>query len=210
MRACATASSLLLGLALAAGVFAACGNAGPPPQPPPASGTVVAPSPVATGAEDIGVPAPPVSPAPKAAATKPPESIADCTNMPPEQIKTDLTNEPDGGTCMNNAMTTADAGSTDRCEGMADAVKAQRNGFRCCYDLYSRTNKNQGAHIVLHVDLLADGTLKAAALNKERSSISPPEIEACMVGIAKGLRFPKSPRGRETGFNYPFDFKPHY
>jgi hypothetical protein len=212
MHACATVSSVVLGLVLAAATFVACGNAGPPPQPPTSSGgatTPAAPLPMASG--DIGFP----SDAPAHAAksqqpTKPPDSVADCNNMPPEQLQSDITNEPDGGTCMNNAMTSADAGSSDRCLGMTSSIRARRNAYRCCYDLYSRTNKNPGAHIVLHVELGIDGAVTDASLNKERSSLSPPEIEACMAGITKTLAFPKSPGGKTTKFNYPFDFKAHF
>lgn len=165
-------------------------------------------APPASSETDIPLPDE-TTPAPKVPERAPlPNHADDCKKMPPEELRADLANEPDGGVCMNNAMTSADAGSSDRCVGMTDAVRASRNAFRCCYDLYSRNNANMGAHVVLHVELAPDGAIKSTSLNKERSNLTAPEFESCMMAIAGGLTFPRSPSGKETKFNYPFDFKP--
>lgn len=192
---------------LAAAIFAACASSSTPAAPATV-GEGSAPRSPSSAEVDIPL-ANETPPTPKPPERAPlPTHADDCKKMPPEEIRADLVNEADGGVCMNNAMTSADAGSSDRCVGMTDAVRASRNAFRCCYDLYSRTNPNAGAHVVLHVELAPDGGIKTTSLNKERSNLTAPELESCMLDIAKGLTFPASPSGKETKFNYPFDFKP--
>lgn len=189
-------------------VVVACASSSTPPAPASGGDDGRAPAPMASSETDITLPGE-TTPAPKVPERAPlPSHADDCKKMPPEELRADLANEPDGGVCMNNAMTSADAGSSDRCVGMTDAVRASRNAFRCCYDLYSRDNPNAGAHVVLHVELAPDGTIKTTSLNKERSNLTAPELESCMLAIAGGLVFPRSPSGKETKFNYPFDFKP--
>jgi hypothetical protein len=197
----------LASTAFTAAIFAACASSSTPPAPASGGDTTTAPAPSATS-EAAALPGDTTSAPTPPRKTPLPSHVDDCKKMPPEELRADLTNEPDGGVCMNNAMTSADAGSSDRCAGMTDAVRASRNAFRCCYDLYARNNPNEGAHVVLHVELAPDGAIQATSLNKERSNLTAPEFESCMVAIAGGLSFPKSPSGKETRFNYPFDFKP--
>lgn len=151
---------------------------------------------------------------PQAGATEAPSSQAaksavDCKAIKPAEIEATIENEPGKGTCLNNAQTSKEAGSSDRCVGVADVIKASRDGFRCCYDVYTRSHPNPGANVVLHVELKPDGTVTSTSIDKERSDLADPELESCMADIVSTMQFPASPSGKETKFNYPFGFKAH-
>jgi hypothetical protein len=197
MRACATANAVFLGLTLAAATFAACGGGSPTATQPSAdSSASLAPAPPAETAVDTAAPAAPAAP------SKRPTSVADCKEM-----LSDITNDPpDAGVVLNNAMTAADAGASDRFRPVADLIRSRREGFRCCFDLWSRKNPGLAGHAVLVINLKGDGTLENASLD---DPAPPPEVGGCILDLAKSLTYPKSPSGKVTKFTYPFDFKPH-
>jgi hypothetical protein len=211
-------SAVALGALLVAGAFAACVSSPPTPPPPTvadeASSEAAVPTASAASVPRAEAPAPPTT-AEAGAKTAPPPSaatapldVARCNRDKPDDLRVDIANEPDGGTCMNNAMTSADAGSTDRCSGVLDAIRARRDAFRCCYGLYARAHQSGPAHVVLHVELAPDGKVTKASLDEQRSSVAAPDLERCMATIATTLSFPRSPSGRDTKLNYPFDFEP--
>jgi len=197
MRACATANAVFLGLALGAFVFAAC-SSGQTTSPPPEAATTTPP---ANGAEPQAAPtepnnASPPAPAPadKAASQGPPSS--------------EITNEPpDGGTVMNNAMTAADAGASDRLQPLIDTIKSNRDGFRRCFDTHAKKYPGAQGRLVMVFELKPDGALRSAAIDPAKSAFQAPDVESCMIDFAKSLAYPKSPSGKDTKFTYPFDFK---
>ncbi|WP_437280724.1 AgmX/PglI C-terminal domain-containing protein [Sorangium sp. So ce375] len=227
MRPCATASAVFTGVLLAAALFAACssGTAPPsqpdsaplgtsPPSPPPASQPTPATAPgaadpgaTAPGAADPGATAPgaaaPAQPDRPASRKKAPETVEDC-----KVIASEITNEPpDGGVVMNNAMTGADAGSSDRLQPLVDAIKARRDGFRCCFDLYARKHPGAQGRITWQLKLKPDGTFEEASIVRDKSDVTAPQIESCMEELAKSVTWARSPSGKETVLTYPFDFK---
>ncbi len=199
MRACATANAVLAGLALGAFGFAACssGQAPSPPATPTseaATVTTVAPlyaPPPATTTERL-----------KAA----PQSVADC-----KQVLSDITNVvPDAGVVMNNAMTSGDAGHSDRFLPVAELIKSKNDAYRCCFDLWARKHpEDAGKEFPIKVqwNLKVDGTLESVEVDKAASQLNEPEVSSCMVDISKGLTYPASPSGKLTKFTYTFQFK---
>jgi len=193
MRACATANALFLGLALGAFAFAACSSgttSSPPPESAQTPGEPAA-APSATGAEPGPAPSTPEAPAEPAG---PPSS--------------EITNEPpDGGTVMNNAMTAADAGASDRLQPLIDLIKSNRDGFRRCFDQHAKKYPGAQGRLVMVFSLKPDGTLREASIDAAKSAFQAPDVESCMIDFAKTLAYPKSPSGKDTKFTYPFDFK---
>jgi hypothetical protein len=199
MRACLAANVLCLAGLITVATFAAC-TGSPPAQPPPAGTDAPTTAPVTEtppASTSTGDTAPPSGP------KKQPETVADC-----KQILSEITNEPPAGAVpMNNATTAADAGASDRLAPMIDLMKAKRDGFRCCFDIWAKKNPGASGRVMLVISLDPDGKLKKAFVKQDASGIHAPEVESCMVDLAKSMTFPKSPSGKETEFSYPFDFK---
>lgn len=209
MRPCATASAVFTGVLLAATLFAACSSGTAPPPPPESAPLGASPPPASqpTAATDQagGDPgaAAPVQVNKPAARGKAPETVEDC-----KTITAEITNEPpDGGVVMNNAMTSADAGSSDRLEPLVDTIKARRDGFRCCFDLYARKHPGAQGRITWQLKLKPDGTLEEATIVRDKSDVTAPQIESCMEELARSITWARSPSGKETVLTYPFDFK---
>jgi hypothetical protein len=191
MRACATANALFLGLLCATLGFAACSSGSTPAQQPP--------GPSASTAEAAPPSAAPTAEAPKA---KPaPQTVADC-----KVILSEITNEPPaGGVALNNAMTSKDAGATDRLEPLTDLVKSKRDGFRCCFDVWAKDHPGATGSARMVLKLKPDGSVISVDFDDTPGRV--PEVEACIGDLARGLTYPRSPSGKETKFRYPFDFK---
>src|SRR5262249_49353860 len=155
--------------------FSACSNGSAPPQPPPPPDQGVPPS---------GGPAdgPHESPPPAAPASKKePLTANDCKDVAGNSA------DPTGRVAMNNATTSADAGSSARLVPVLDVVKSRRDAFRCCYDLWSKSNPNAGGKALMVWNLKIDGSLEKVAIDKSKSTLTAPDFEACMVSIATGL-----------------------
>jgi hypothetical protein len=197
MRACTAANTLFGIAALTVAAFAACTGGSPPPQQPPGDSTQAG-----APASSTDMPVPGEQPA--ASSAKAPQSVADC-----KAKLSEITNEPPSGVVTNNAMTSADAGASDRMEPLIDLVKSKRDAFRCCFDLWAK--KNPGAHgrVQMIFQLKPDGTLIKAEVDDASSGIHSPEVSTCMADLARSISYPKSPSGKETKFTYPFDFKAH-
>jgi hypothetical protein len=120
----------------------------------------------------------------------------------------DITNDPPAnGVALNNAMTTKDAGASDRLAPLTDLIRSKRDGFRCCFDIYAKTHPGAHGGVKMVIELKSDGTVKNVSFADAPERVSAPEVESCMSDLAKGLAYPKSPSGKETKFTYPFDFK---
>jgi hypothetical protein len=202
MRHCATVNAVAIGLAFTGLTFVACSTGSTPVQPPMvANPPTESTAPASTGAVDM--PTPEESKALPKPRPKQPTSVADCKEMLSE-----ITNDPpDGGVVMNNAMTASDAGSSDRLQPMVDLIKSKRDAFRCCFDLWAQKNRGAEGSLTFVINLKPDGALIAAHVDQAQSKIKAPEVEACMVDLAKTLEYPRSPSGKETTYKHRFDFK---
>lgn len=122
---------------------------------------------------------------------------------PPQSV---ITNEPPpGGTVTNNASP-APAGS-DRMQPLMELVKANRDGFRKCFDLWGKKNPGQAGKIAFQFFLKPDGTLEKAAMKRDEGDVFAPEVENCMIAFAKTLSYPKSSVGKDTIYTHRFEFK---
>jgi hypothetical protein len=195
MRACATANAVFVGLALTALAFAACSNGSSPPAQPPAPESQPPPP---TGAVDMPGEGPS---APAQTGRKTPDSADDC-----KQIRGN-SSDPSGGVVMNNAMTSGDAGSSDRLQGLVDVVRSRRDAFRCCFDVWAKKNPASDGKVVMVWSLKADGSPEKIEIDRAKSTLNAPEVDACMISLAGTLPYPASPSKKLTTFTYPFDFK---
>ena len=107
---------------------------------------------------------------------------------------------------MNNAMTAGDAGASDRMRPLIDLIGANRDAFRCCFDLWGRDHPGVDGRIVLVVKLAPSGEVKEAAVDASRSDVHAPEVDACVADVARALPYPPSPSGKETTYSHQFNF----
>jgi len=87
-------------------------------------------------------------------------------------------------------------------------VMDNRKPARKCYEDARRELKDLQGNVVIHFVLDPEGKVKLAELNQERSTLKAPTVVNCVIGVIKGISFPKSSRGMETSANYPFNFTP--
>ena len=217
MRVCATANVLALAGLLATSAVAGCTGGAPPPVPPPAATDAPSPSasplatiaPASTAAPSGAPSAVAASSAPgpsDAGAPKPhraPETPRDCRDLASE-----ITNEPpDKGVVMNNALTAADAGASDRLRPVIEVVMSKRDAFRCCFDLWAKAHPGESGRVTIRFELAPDGKLEKAEVKQDETSVHAAELDACMIDLAKSLAYPRSPSGKRTEVSYPFEFK---
>lgn len=87
-------------------------------------------------------------------------------------------------------------------------VMDNRKAARKCYDDARKDLKDLKGDVVIHFVLDPEGKVKLAELNQERSTLKAPPVVDCVIGVLKGINFPKSSRAMETSTNYPFNFTP--
>ncbi len=87
-------------------------------------------------------------------------------------------------------------------------VMDNRKAARKCYDDARKDQKDLTGDVVIHFVLDPEGKVKLAELNQERSTLKAPVVTDCVVGVIRGIHFPKSSRAMETSTNYPFNFTP--
>jgi hypothetical protein len=204
MRACATANTLAALSVVFAATFSACASGSPDATSPGTTGDEASKTQQGTGSAatpgDTGASS--QTPAAQKAPKKEPQSTADC-----KELLTEITNEPSGGVVMNNAQTAGDAGASDRFQPMVELMKEKRDGFRCCFDLWAKTNPGMSGKVAFTLELSPDGTLKSAKVKQDESDIKAPDVESCMVELAQSLSYPKSPSGKVTTYTHRFEFK---
>ena len=86
-------------------------------------------------------------------------------------------------------------------------MKANRDKFRCCFDLWARNNPGAAGRVALRVKLDPNGALTTSEIVDKDTTVKAPEVHACIIDVAKSLTYPKSPSGKETTYTHPFDFK---
>ncbi|HKO46707.1 MAG TPA: AgmX/PglI C-terminal domain-containing protein [Polyangiaceae bacterium] len=87
-------------------------------------------------------------------------------------------------------------------------VMDNRKAARKCYDDARKDQKDLKGDVVIHFVLDPEGKVKLAELNQERSTLKAPVVTDCVLGVIRGIQFPKSSRAMETTTNYPFNFTP--
>jgi len=114
-----------------------------------------------------------------------------------------ILNLPDGGVVFNNAMTSADAGSLDRGQGIIDALVGQARRFRCCFDPWLRAHPDQTVQLLLRVALDPSGKVTEVGHDSSRSNITDELAVACVSWVAEDTSYPPSPGGRATIVELP-------
>jgi hypothetical protein len=87
-------------------------------------------------------------------------------------------------------------------------VMDNRKAARKCYEDARKDLKDLKGDVTIHFVLDPEGNVKTAELNQERSTLKSPAVVDCVIGVIKGIKFPKSSRAMETSTNYPFNFTP--
>ena len=188
-------------------LLAACTASSPQPQPPSASaGDVAAGSANGAAASSSGASGAAAAASGSAAVDMPggpADKPAAAQDTPPGST---ITNEPPG-----NGRVTANAGvvpaGSDRMQPMMDLIKANRDGFRKCFDLWGKKNPGQAGKIAFQFFLKVDGSLEKAAIKADEGDVHAAEVESCMITFAKTLTYPKSTIGKETIYTHRFEFK---
>lgn len=114
-----------------------------------------------------------------------------------------VVNLPDGGVVFNNAMTSADAGSLDRGQGIIDALVARAPQFRCCLDPWLRAHPDQEAKLLLRVSLDPSGRVTEVGLDSSRSTVDDELAATCARLVAEETSYPASPSRRATIVELP-------
>jgi hypothetical protein len=114
-----------------------------------------------------------------------------------------ITNQPDGGVIFNNALTSADAGSIDRGQGVLDALAGNATAFRCCVNAWLRDHPGREEQLMLRLELAADGSVEGASVDQARSTLDDAVTRGCVTAVARDTSYPPSPEGKETIVMYP-------
>jgi hypothetical protein len=100
------------------------------------------------------------------------------------------------------------APETRTMEVIRKLVMDNRKAARKCYEDARKDLKDLKGDVTIHFVLDPEGNVKSAELNQERSTLKSPAVVDCVIGVIKGIKFPKSSRAMETSTNYPFNFTP--
>ena len=85
-------------------------------------------------------------------------------------------------------------------------VQENRKPVRDCFDKAKKDLPELHGDMVIHFVLDAEGKVKKAELNQERSTMKSPPVVECAINTLKGIKFPPSSRGMDTTVNYPYNF----
>jgi hypothetical protein len=165
---------------------------------------------VACGGSAPPVEAPTAEPAPDASAATPMANGADLVGSDDKSGSADGTTS-DGGASeptSEEPAATNKRPETRTMEVIRKLVMDNRKAARKCYENARLSSKDLQGNVVIHFVLDPEGKVKSADLNPERSTLKDPAVVDCVIGVIKGISFPKSSRAMETTANYPFNFTP--
>jgi hypothetical protein len=179
-----------LPLVLLAALAACSGNSSTPAVSPTdsAQAAATAAGPAATGATPAAAP----KPAPK--------TVDDCKAI----AAASTTDDP-------SANTAEGTGTSERSAAMNALMRQKRPGFRCCFDIWADKIPEAKLYTKAALSLSIDpkGQLKKANAKAEESgAMLSDEVAGCLADVAGSLTYPPSSNGKETTYNYHFDFKP--
>ena len=85
---------------------------------------------------------------------------------------------------------------------------AQHETFRCCFDaLYAPKMPHTDGQVVLFVKLEASGKLASSEIITGETTAEGPEMNACVLDVAKALAYPKPASSAMVGYKRTFQFK---
>lgn len=168
------------------------------------------------GAACGGSPPPPLA-VPDATASSAPAAVEPAASKPPaddegwagEKAAKNADSKPAASADAPAArVADAKAPETRTVDVIRKLVMDNRKAARKCYEDARKDLKDLKGDVVIHFVLDPEGKVKSAELNQERSTLKSPAVSDCVIGVIKGIKFPKSSRAMETSTNYPFNFTP--
>lgn len=97
------------------------------------------------------------------------------------------------------------SGKSERFAGIVAALKSQRGALRCCYDLWSKDHPRD-AGLTLGFAIDEHGAITGIQIKGDSGNPFAMEAGACLVDVALGIRYPESPTGKVTTFEYDLGF----
>ena len=173
----------------------------------------------ALGASACGGSVPPPANAPESAGAAEPATTPDAPPAEPASAKPAASDDEgwagEKSTKTGTASASPEPGAADSkapetrtMDVIRKLVMDNRKAARKCYEDARKDLKDLKGDVVIHFVLDPEGKVKSAELNQERSSLKAPAVVDCVIGVIKGIQFPKSSRAMETSTNYPFNFTP--
>lgn len=95
-----------------------------------------------------------------------------------------------------------------RREDIQTIVLSHRDEARKCYDDGVKGHPGVEGDLVIGWKIDPKGAVTEIAVDESKSQIHEPGIGKCIIDIIKKIPFAESPKGFETRFSYPFNFKP--
>ena len=135
-----------------------------------------------------------------------PRDLARPRVLGPQRLLRHAAQQTPAGVGLRHPLRLAPAGS-DRLQAMMDLVKANKDGFRKCFDLWGKKNPGQPGKIAFQFFLKPDGSLEKAQMKADEGDVHAVEVETCMIAFAKTLSYPKSGVGKDTIYTHRFEFK---
>lgn len=87
-------------------------------------------------------------------------------------------------------------------------VLEHRPKVRKCYDEALKAKPALEGDLVLSFVIDPKGKVRKAELNKERSTLTEPQVVACAIEVVQKIEFPPSTLGMDSKVNYPFNLTP--
>jgi hypothetical protein len=94
-------------------------------------------------------------------------------------------------------------------DSITQVVRAHQPQIQDCYEktLAARNEKLQG-RLMSHFVIGPAGTVTSAQVMKQGTTLKDKDLQACVVGVLRQLRFPKPPDGKDHPVEYPFNLQP--
>ncbi|MFO0552155.1 MAG: AgmX/PglI C-terminal domain-containing protein [Polyangiaceae bacterium] len=108
---------------------------------------------------------------------------------------------------MSNASPPPESGPRDRLVAVIDFMRANRERFRTCFDVWGADHPGKEGSLLLALELDQTGKLKDAHVDRAQSTVTDSAVETCAIQAAKALEYPASPSGKETLYSELFRFK---
>ena len=87
------------------------------------------------------------------------------------------------------------------------AIKRRRTILRYCYRRQLRRDPTLSGDVVLTLEIAPRGSVTTASIKS--STLNSPQVERCLMGHLKRLKFPKARSESSTTVHYPLTFKAH-
>lgn len=102
------------------------------------------------------------------------------------------------------------AGQSERYAAVKTLLAKKRATFRCCYDVWLRSNPGRDAKVTLTWKLDTEGKVEKIDVDPKASTVTDGGLTGCMLDVARSLSYPASPSEEFNAFfGYTFGFSWH-